>query len=246
MKRILIIGATSAIASETALLWGKQGHALFLVARNAQKLDAVVGHLQTHGCQHLHQKVMDLNAPELHLALIEEAATAMGGLDMLLIAHGSLSPQAACEQDAQLTLAEMHVNFMGPVSLLTHAANYFEARGQGTIGVITSVAGDRGRMSNYVYGSAKGGLSRFLQGMRHRLAATGVRVVDIKPGFVDTPMTAHIERKGLLFATPERVAKGIVKAMARGQHVVYLPGFWRLILTVVRLTPHFIFHKTKF
>jgi short-subunit dehydrogenase len=113
--------------------------------------------------------------------------------------------------------------------------------------VITSVAGDRGRASNYVYGSAKGGLSRFLQGVRHRLAGQkNIHIVDIRPGFVDTPMTAHIAKKGILFASPERVAKGMVKAMARGQHVIYLPWFWRWILLVVKLTPNFIFHKTKF
>lgn len=246
MKKIMIVGATSAIASEAALIWGKAGHALYLVARNQAKLDAVVAHLTTHGCQKLHTKVMDLNDATLHLAMIGEAANAMGGLDRLLIAHGSLSPQAACEQDAALTLAEMHVNFLGPVSMVTHAANYFAEQGSGTIGVITSVAGDRGRMSNYVYGSAKGGLSRFLQGVRHRLASQNVKVVDIRPGFVDTPMTAHIERKGVLFASAEQVAHGVVKAMERGQHTVYLPWFWRWILLAVKHTPDFIFHKTKF
>lgn len=246
MKRILIIGATSAIASEAALLWGKAGAQLYLLARNAEKLAAVVAHLRTHGCQQVHSDVLDLNAPELHLAAIEAAAESMQGLDMLLIAHGSLSPQAECQQDAALTLQEMQVNFLGPVSWVTHAANFFVAQGHGTIGVITSVAGDRGRMSNYVYGSAKGGLSRFLQGVNHRLAASKVRVVDIKPGFVDTPMTAHIERKGILFASPQKVAGGIIKAMARQRAVVYLPWFWRWILLAVRLTPNFIFHRTKF
>ena len=188
----------------------------------------------------------DLNDFTLHVELLRRAERELGGIDIVLLAHGSLPDQQVCQDHPEMARREWETNFTAPASLLTDIATYFESRNGGKIAVITSVAGDRGRASNYIYGAAKGGLSTFLAGMRHRFADKGITVTNIKPGFVDTPMTAHIEPKGLLWAKPEQVARGIVKAVEKGRGDVYLPWFWRWILLAVRLTPSFIFHKTKF
>jgi short-subunit dehydrogenase len=159
-----------------------------------------------------------------------------------LIAHGTLPDQKACEASVELLQQEIDNNGLSVVALCTRLANLMEPRGQGTIAVISSVAGDRGRQSNYVYGAAKGMVTRFLQGLRNRLARKGVQVLTIKPGFVDTPMTAAFP-KGLLWAKPESVAQGIVAAVDRKKDVVYLPGFWCLIMMIIRHIPEFIFKK---
>jgi short-subunit dehydrogenase len=137
----------------------------------------------------------------------------------------------------------LDVNFLSVVSLLTPLANRFEANKHGTLAVISSVAGDRGRQSNYVYGAAKSGLDAFLQGLRNRLSKAGVHVVTVKPGFVATPMTAHLPQQGPLWAQPDDVAEGIVKAIDKQKDVVYLPGFWALIMLIIRLIPERIFKR---
>jgi len=162
----------------------------------------------------------------------------------VILAHGVLGdPERTHSRygDAEWVLK---TNLLGPISLLTAIAERFEKQRAGTIVAIGSVAGDRGRQSNYVYGASKGGLDLFLQGLRNRLFRSGVRVITIKPGFVDTPMTAHMPR-GILFASPERIARGIRRAIRGGGDVVYLPGFWRAIMTVVRLVPEPIFKRLK-
>jgi short-subunit dehydrogenase len=136
-------------------------------------------------------------------------------------------------------------NGLSPISLCTLLAQRFEAQGHGCIAVITSVAGDRGRQSNYVYGTAKGMVSRFLEGLRNRLAAHGVAVVDIRPGFVDTPMTAAIVKKGPLWSQPDTLAAGIVRAIDAGRDIVYLPGYWRWIMGVIRHIPEPVFKRMR-
>jgi short-subunit dehydrogenase len=160
----------------------------------------------------------------------------------VLIAHGTLGDQHACEASVPETIRELNTNAISVISLCTLLANRFAAAGRGTLAVIGSVAGDRGKQSNYVYGAAKATVDVFLQGLRNRLFKQGVSVVTIKPGFVDTPMTAAY-KKGLLFAQPGAVADGIVKAMDRGTPVVYLPAYWRLIMFVIRSIPERIFRK---
>ncbi|RME50328.1 MAG: SDR family oxidoreductase [Caldilineae bacterium] len=242
-RRVLIAGATSAIAQETAKRFAAAGDALFLAGRNRERLEAIAADLRVRGAERVGIAVLDLTETEQHPALIEEAADALGGLDTVLIAHGTLSDQSACQQDFALTEREMKTNFLSVVSLLTHLANRFEAQGYGTIAVISSVAGDRGRQSNYVYGAAKAGVSAFLQGLRNRLHRAGVTVITIKPGFVDTPMTAHIPDKGLLWVGPDVVGRGIYRAIQRRQDVVYLPWFWWGIMWVIKHIPEGIFKK---
>ena len=168
-----------------------------------------------------------------------------GGLDFALIAYGSLPDQARCEQDAEAATAAMTLNFISPALLAGALANRFTAQGHGVIAVISSVAGDRGRRSNYVYGAAKGGLQRYLEGLRHRLAATGVAVLDIRPGFVSTKMTAHLNGSGPLWATPDAVAGDIVGAIKARRAVLYTPWFWRLIMLLIRALPRAIMHRTS-
>lgn len=242
MKRILIIGANSAIAEATARLWAAQGAALFLVGRNAGRLEAVASDLRVRGAAAVTSFAMDACDTAAHAAMLEAAETALGGLDVALVAHGSLPDQKACETSVELTLKEIDTNALSVIALATRLAEGFEKQGSGTLAVISSVAGDRGRQSNYVYGAAKGMVSLFLQGLRNRLAKKGVQVLTIKPGFVDTPMTAAFP-KGALWAKPDAIARGIVRAVERGADEVYLPGFWRLIMFIIRHVPERIFKK---
>lgn len=242
MRKVLILGATSAIAEATARRLVAAGDAIYLVGRRADRLQAVADDLRVRGGAPLGFEVLDLNRLEEHSAMIERAAQALGGLDTVLIAHGTLSDQAACQRSVAQTVAEMNTNAVSVVSLLTLLAERFEVQGRGTLAVISSVAGDRGRRSNYVYGSAKAMVTAFTSGLRQRLAPRGVNVLTIKPGFVDTPMTADFP-KGPLWASPEAIARGIVAAIRGRRAVVYLPGFWRLIMTVIRLIPEPLFRR---
>lgn len=243
MNNILIFGATSAIAEATAREWVRRGCSLFLVARNAAKLGAVHDDLRTRAApgQRVEMALADLNDFSRHAQLIEEADRALGGIDVALIAHGSLPAQAECERSVDKTMAELTTNGLSVVSLLTLLANYFEPRGRGTIVAISSVAGDRGRKSNYVYGAAKGMVTLFLEGLRNRLAGKGITVVTIKPGFVDTPMTKDFDRSGPLWVQPPAIAQGIVRSVARRRDVAYLPWFWQFIMFVIRHIPERIF-----
>jgi len=244
MRKVLMMGATSAIAQATAKLFAAEGDQLFLVARNEDKLKILAEDLKTRGSKKIELEVVDANKFDRHADLIKKATDSMGGLDTVLIAYGTLPNQEACEKDYAQMEKEIRTNLLSILSLLTIIANQFEEQKKGSIAVISSVAGDRGRQSNYVYGAAKGALSLFLQGLRNRLQPAGVSVVTIKPGFVDTPMTAHM-KKGLLFVGPEVIAKGIYQAIEKKKDVVYLPWFWVIIMAVIKAIPEFIFKKLK-
>jgi short-subunit dehydrogenase len=168
----------------------------------------------------------------------------MGGIDTVLIAHGTLSNQKSCEQSVEETLAEIKTNALSIISLLTLITNRFEAKRAGTIAVISSVSGDRGRASNYVYGSAKAMVTAFTSGLRQRLHKSNVAVVTIKPGFVDTPMTADF-KKGLLWAKPQAVAATIVKAIDAKKSEVYVPAFWWAVMSVIKAMPQTLFMRIK-
>jgi len=242
VKRIVVFGATSAIAQACARIWAGRGDALFLVGRNAERLEAVAGDLKVRGASQVEWLAHDLADLEAHESLVARADATLGGIDVALVAHGVLGDQMLLREDVPLAVESIHVNFVSAASLLAHLANLLERRKAGTIAVISSVAGDRGRQSNYVYGAAKAGLTAFASGLRNRLQKSGVSVVTIKPGFVDTPMTAHV-KKGPLFARPDTVARAIVRAIDRRKDVVYVPGFWRLIMWVVRSIPERIFKR---
>lgn len=240
MKKTLIIGATSAIAEATARMLAERGDALYLVARNEPRLAAIAADLSVRGSPRVGCEVLDANDVAAHESMLARAESFLAGCDSVLIAHGTLSDQKACESSVELTLRELNTNALSVVALLTRIANLMAQRRAGTIAVISSVAGDRGRGSNYVYGSAKALVTAFLSGLRQRLGKCGVNVVTIKPGFVDTPMTAAFA-KGPLWAHPERIAVGIVRAIDRNSSTVYLPGFWRPIMWVIRTIPERVF-----
>lgn len=244
MKKILVIGATSAIAEHCARIWAARGDAVFLVGRNDERLQTIVTDLKVRGALQAHSYCMDLNIMDGHAAMLDAAEAAMGGIDTVLIAHGTLSNQKACERSVDETMAEVNTNALSTLSLLTHIANRFEAQQAGTIAVISSVAGDRGRASNYVYGSAKAMITTFLSGLRQRLHKSNVAVVTIKPGFVDTPMTASF-KKGLLWAKPTAVAAKIVKAIDAKKDEVYVPAFWWAVMAVINAIPLKIFKRVK-
>ncbi len=245
MKKVLIIGATSAIAQETAKLFARDGDALFLAARSEAKVTSVANDLLVRGAKQVDSMALDLNDFDQHQALIDRATEALSGLDTILIAHGTLTDQEAAQRSFAVVEQEFKTNFLSYASLLTLIANQFEAQKRGVIAVISSVAGDRGRQSNYVYGTAKSALDTFTQGLRGRLSRSNVAVITIKPGFVDTPMTAHL-KKGLLVVGPEVIAQGIYEAIEGQKLVVYLPWFCWGIMTIIKLIPERIFKKLTF
>jgi hypothetical protein len=245
MKRILIVGALSAIATACARLWAAQGASLFLVGRDAERLDALAADLKVRGAAAIHTWPMDANDVPAHAAMIEAGTQALGGFDIALIAHGTLPDQKACEADAILALRELATNGTSVIALLTMLANVFERQAGGSIGVITSVAGDRGRPSNYVYGSAKAAVSVFCEGLRARLFKAGVSLTDIRPGFVATPMTQGLPLPAALVAQPETVARRIVTGIERKVDVLYTPAFWSLIMLIIRNIPRPVFKRMK-
>jgi hypothetical protein len=244
MRKILIVGATSAIAEATARLFAVRGEYLFLVGRDQERLQTIVDDLQVRGCPKLASYVMDANDFMAHEPMLDAAEKALGGVDTVLIAHGTLADQHACQQSVGLTMAEIKTNALSVIALLTHIANRFEQQKHGTIAVISSVAGDRGRQRNYVYGSAKAMVTAFLSGLRQRLYKSGVSVVTIKPGFVDTPMTKE-RQKGALWVGPDTVARKIVKSLGRPGAELYVPWFWRPLMAVIRLLPMKVFVRVE-
>ncbi len=230
------------MAEAAARRWAERGDRLFLIGRNPDKLQSIVDDLRVRGAGNIDTAFADLNRVENHEALLQQAFDALGQVDVVLIAHGTLGDQQQSQASYDYALTEIQSNALSTIALLTDIANRMELQKHGTIAVISSVAGDRGRQSNYVYGSAKAMVSVFLAGLRNRLFKAGVHVLTIKPGFVDTPMTAHLP-KGPLWATPTSVGAGIVKAIDKKRNVVYLPGFWWLIMQVIRHVPESIFKR---
>jgi short-subunit dehydrogenase len=214
------------------------------VARNEERLKTIAADLKVRGAANAETYCSDLNDIDSHATLLDAAETAMGGIDTVLIAHGTLSNQNKCEQSVDETLTEIKTNSLSTISLLTLIANRFEAKKTGTIAVISSIAGDRGRASNYVYGSAKAMITTFTSGLRQRLYKANVAVVTIKPGFVDTPMTANF-KKGFLWAKPNAVAAKIVEAIDRKKNEVYVPAFWWTVMTVINAIPTAVFRRAS-
>lgn len=246
-QRIVIVGATSAIAEHCARLWATGAAVdLCLVGRDAARLEAVAADLRVRspGSRVL-TRVLDA-AGFLDPAAVERlvaAIAAEGPVDIALIAHGSLPDQEACQTDLALVRAALAVNGVSPVLFAEAFAGRFEAAGRGTLALIGSVAGERGRKSNYVYGAAKGLVARYAQGLQHRLAGSGAKVVLILPGPTATPMTAHLGQGGARLADPGRVAKRILRGIASGRPVVYAPAHWALIMMVIRQLPAWVFNR---
>lgn len=243
-KNILILGATSAIAKAVTRKFAEKNHRFLLVSRNPNTLDTVAKDIDGRGADSVETLAIDLSSNGDHEKLMQKIETDFANLDLVFLAYGSLPDQQACENSYEALLQNYQTNFLSATHLLHRLTDFMLKNKRGTLAVVTSVAGDKGRMSNYAYGSAKGALSIFLSGLRHRLSSQGIHVLDIKPGFVDSPMTAHV-KKGPLFASPEQVAGPIVRAIQKKRGTVYVPWFWFIILNIIKHTPNFIFHKTK-
>ncbi|MDB4981753.1 MAG: oxidoreductase, short-chain dehydrogenase/reductase family [Myxococcales bacterium] len=240
--RVLILGATSTIAAEVARLYAARGARLHLVARTADKLADLVSTLPA---AQVTSRVADFADFAGNEGVVRDAVAALGGLDVALVAHGALGDQLESERSFVAAEATIVANFTSAVSLLIPLANHLEGAGAGTLGVLTSVAGERGRPRNYTYGAAKGALNVYLQGLRSRLHGAGVSVTTLKLGPVDTPMTRE-HRKTLVFSTPARVAPAIVAALDRGAGEVYVPAFWAALMPIVRATPERLFQRLPF
>ena len=243
-KKIIIIGATSGIAEHCARLWMKdQLVDLTLIGRDTSRLERVATDLKVRSPK---SDICIAQAAFLDPAAIQKTVDEMMAketVDIVLIAHGSLPEQVDCQNNLSACREALEINGVSPVLYAEAFAKHMSRADHGTIALIGSVAGDRGRKSNYIYGSAKGMVTRCAQGLQHRFAGTGVKVVLIKPGPTDTPMTAHLKVQGAKLASVEEVARRIVEAIAAGKQVVYAPGKWWLIMMVIRHLPSFIFNK---
>ena len=241
-KKILVLGATSGIAEATCRIWARQGASFFLVARNADKLAAVAADLRVRGAAFVHAAVADLDDTDKHPALLAHAINSLTGVDVAYLAHGILGDQTAAEQDFNTASQILHTNLTAPVSLLTWLANYCVQRHAGVLAVISSVAGDRGRKSNYVYGASKAGLSAFLGGLRNRVDREGVTVLTIKPGPTKTAMTSGMKGSEK-FADVDKVAQTIAAAVDKRTDNLYVPFQWQPIMFIIRHIPDRIFKK---
>ena len=239
-KKILVLGATSGIAEATCRIWAQQGACMFLVGRNEAKLAAVAADLRTRGAGYVDMAVADLDDTDGHPALLAHAINSLTGMDVAYLAHGVLGDQSAAEQSFETAAHILHTNLTAPVSLLTWLANYCVQRHSGTLAVLSSVAGDRGRKSNYVYGASKAGLSAFLGGLRNRVDREGVTVLTIKPGPTRTAMTAGMKGSEK-FADVDKVAATIAKAIDGKKDTLYVPFQWGVIMAVVRAIPERVF-----
>ncbi len=243
MSNILIIGGTSAIATACARLWAQRHGRFMLVGRNPEKLRQTAADLLARGATEVQTHVLDLDDLDGHAAMLDSAQQFLRRIDIALIAHGSLPDQQACESDADLAVQAFTRNGLNVIALLTRLGNRMEAQGSGSIAVIASVAGDRGRPGNYLYGSAKAAVSVFCSGLRARLFKSDVHLLTVKPGFVDTPMTQGLALPGLLLAQPDRVAMDIVRALQKRRSTLYTPWFWAPIMLVIKSIPEFVFKR---
>lgn len=245
MKRVVIVGATSRIAECCARRWVSGEAKLFLIARDQERLQLLRADLGVRGEHPENLGTTGFDALDYgnYASLVEKANEFLGGIDVVLIAHGTLPEQPACEKDLDKARSALEVNGLSAVLLAEAFAMRMAPTGHGTIAVIGSVAGDRGRRSNYVYGAAKALIHRYLEGMRHRLAPCGLRIVTIKPGPTDTPMTANYKQPGARLADPDDVAKCIVNGINAGRTMIYAPGVWRWIMLIIRHIPERVFMK---
>lgn len=243
MKRILIVGACSAIATECARLWAAQGCAFALVGRNEEQLSATANDLVARGADAAHTYVLDLLDTHALPDMVVWSSQTLGGIDIAMIAHGALPDQSQCERSTSALLASLSINALSTAALLTEIAPVMEAQRAGAIGVITSVAAVRGRRSNYVYGSAKSMVSTFCEGLRVRLSHSDVSLTEIRPGFVATPMTEGLDLPGYLVVTPAAIAPRIISAIEGGKSITYTPRFWRWIALIIRTIPVSLFNR---
>jgi short-subunit dehydrogenase len=244
-KNVLIIGASSGIAEAVARRYATQRSSFVLVARSEAKLAVIASDLVARGAAGVQALIWEGDDLASLPALINSAWNVLGTVDLALIAHGTLPDQARAQGDLAYAMEQFRTNGESAVACMLALAGHFEAQGHGVLAVIGSVAGDRGRGSNYVYGAAKAAVDAFASGLRAQLFKKGVHVLTIKPGFVATPMTAELDLPAALTATPDRVAADIEKAVDSRRNVLYTPWFWGWIMRIIRFLPTAIFKRSK-
>ncbi len=234
--RVLVFGATSAICHEVLKLYAVERAHFFLVARSEDALAAIADDLVARGAKVEGTACYDFNDCLQHGATVVRGQACLGEIDLVLVAHGSLPDQVECESSSAATKTCMDDNFTSTAVIVQAGAQQLAEQSRGTLAVISSVAGDRGRKSNYTYGAAKAGIDTLLQGLQGRFSGSAVKIVNIKPGMVITPMTAHLQH-GAIWATPAAIAPRVHRAIAAGRKVCYVPGYWRLIMFIIRCLP---------
>lgn len=240
---IFISGATSAMAQAFARRYAGQKARFYLLGRDQEKLAILKQDLLVRGATEVCCVSVDMAKPQTYGSIVDQAIQKLGSIDIALIAQGVMRTQLALQTDIEALQENYQVNLLSAIEIATVLANYFEQAKRGSLLVISSVAGDRGRQSNYVYGASKAALSVFTDGLRNRLFRHGVTVVTVKPGFVDSPMTAEIEKNGPLWATPKKIAEDMEKMVGKGGGILYTPWFWRYILLIISHIPDFVFKK---
>ena len=240
-QSVLIIGASSGMAEELVRSYAAQGARLFLVARNNDKLEIIASDAKARGAETVHTFVMDANDSERIVPMLDVAWLALGQVDIGLIAHGTLPDQQRTQTDIPYAVTEFRTNGESAIACLIGLAMKFESQRKGVIAVIGSVAGDRGRASNYIYGAAKASVETFASGLRARLFVSGVHVLLVKPGFVATPMTAHLSLPAALTSTAAQAAADIMQAINKRQDVLYTAWFWKWIMLIIRWLPAAVF-----
>ncbi len=239
---VLILGAASGIARAIARSFAEAGHSIQLAARNSSRLEDDAADLRTRYGIEVSLHDFDALTLDSHAAFVDTLPVLP---EVAVCAVGAMGEQGQSEADPQAAAHILRSNFEGPASILAHLANAMEARGSGTLVGISSVAGDRGRASNYIYGSAKAGFTAFLSGLRNRLAKKGVHVVTVLPGFVRTAMLDGMETPGPLTAEPAEVGAAVVKAVEKQKNVIYTRPIWRIVMAVIRNIPEPVFKKTS-
>jgi short-subunit dehydrogenase len=240
MKYILIIGAKSDIAKEVSRKYAKKGYNLYLAGKNISEISSFVDDIKIRTGVEAKLKEFDITKFDTHNNFYNELEIKPEGV---MIAAGYMEEQKTCELDFEKTINTINVNYTGAVSILNIIANDFESRKSGFIIGISSVAGDRGRKTNYIYGSSKAAFTSYLSGLRNRLFENNVHVLTVKPGFVDTKMTAGLDLPEKLTASPEEVAYAIVKAQEKNKNIIYVKPVWQIIMLIIKHIPEFIFKR---
>lgn len=240
MSYVLIIGAKSDIAKEVAREYAKNGYDLYLAARNSESLEELSKDIETRTNSNVKLKEFDITKFETHQSFYDTLEEKPLGV---IVVAGYMAEQEECEKDWEKTLNTINVNYSGAVSILNIVANDMEKNKNGFIVGVSSVAGDRGRKANYIYGSAKAGFTAYLSGLRNRLYEANVKVLTVKPGFVATKMTEGLDLPEKLTAMPGDVANDIYNAQRKGKDVLYTKSVWKFIMFIIKHIPEFIFKK---
>lgn len=242
---VVILGATSAIARATAIELGQRGYGLILASRDVEENEAIASDVRVRTGATVSALPFEAEDTSSHAGFFTQCRDHFGeDIAGVVLCFGYLEDQTAAQRDFRIARRTIDVNYTGAVLILELFAGYFEEKRKGFICALSSVAGDRGRQSNYLYGSAKAGLTAYLEGLRNRLFKSGVSVTTVKPGFIDTKMTFG-KPNLMLLAPAEKAAKDIVGATLKGKDVIYTPWFWRYIMLIIRHIPEMVFKRMK-